>query len=353
MKYKAIRITTMMSAALFFTTLHVRAQNVTDYNLLPGPELILPIGESTYFSIYFSDTTGIPKFGTATQFSNVNPPTWTLNGKPSGTVANPEGRLVRDLTFTKAAYFAPDKVPKINPVTIAVKFKANDTTKEETTLVCNVKIVDPGQNWYFAYICTKSSKETIISKFRDFTKTTKAVGSASMLVDAPAPQNGYVIINTEQDDKIMNPKVNGYYNFAQTDVEKAPNGNLQEKTSRNYAGTPAHEQGLLFEYDPSLKGFKGGLQGAGISFDVTGTDEFWRPDTYTNKLKKTLNKVSENAFDGMTLGSNDDNLKKIKHGFSIEFSKSKDTSYTDIGKAEHTIITKEQYHAVLLWVNKE
>lgn len=331
----------------------IYAQSVNDYNLLPGPEIILPIGESADFKIYWSNVIGTPNFGTKTQFSNVTPPAWTLNGKLSGLPASSEGRLVRDLTFTKAAYYAPDKVPKINPVTIAVKFKANDSSKEEVTLVCNVKIVDPGQNWFFAYICSKSSKETIRSSFRDFTKTTKAIGSASMLIDASPPQDGYVIINTEQGDKVISSRVNGIYNFYQSDVEKAPNGNLQEKTLRNYAGTPVKSQGLLFEYDPSLKGFKGGIQGAGISFDVTGTDEFWKEDVNLYKLKKTINKVSEKYYDGILLGSNDENIKKIKNGFSMDFSQSKDSSYTDILEAKHTIISKEQYHAVLLWVNKE
>lgn len=195
--------------------------------------------------------------------------------------------------------------------------------------------------------------ETVKSKFQDLTKTTKAVGSASMLIGAAPPEkNGYILINTEQGDRAISPMVNGFYNHYEDDIKKAPNGNLEERTLRNYAGTPSHAQGLLFEYDPSLKGFKGGLQGAGVSFDVTGTDEFWRQDSNSDKLKKTTNKADEKSYDGISLGSNADNVKKIKNGFSIDFSRSKDSSYTDEG-AKHTIKSTEQYHAVLLWVNKE
>ncbi len=352
MKYKSIILTTLISATIFFATLNVCAQTVNDYNLLPGPELILPVGESTNFKIYWSDTISTPKFGTATQFSNVTPPKWTLDGKPSNSPANAEGHLTAGLTFDKATFTAPDKVPKINPVTIAVKFKANDSTKEEVTLVCNVKIVDPGQNWYFAYIGTKSSRETIRSSFRDFTKITKATGSASMLVKASPPQNGYIIINTEQGDQVIKPMVNGIYTFQLTDISKASNGNVDEKIARNYAGTPAHGQGLLFEYNPTLKGYKGGLEGAGISFDVTGTDEYWTQDANSFNLIKTIDKANEKSYDGILLGSDADNIKKIKHGFSIEFSQSKDTSYTNFS-GKHTLISTEKYHAVLLWVNKE
>ena len=343
----------MLLFAISLSTSGVFAQNITNYYLLPN-DITLPVGEKMDLNIYWIDSIGNIHTGSNAILKEA-PPVWTINGQPSTATNTSEGSIHSGLSMTGGVYTAPGKVPPINPVTAAVKIRANDSTKEEVTLVCNIKIVDPGQNWFFAYTCLKTSEETIKSTFQDFTKQIKAIGSASMLVDAPPPEkNGYVIINTEQEsDHAINPRVNGFYNFHEDDIRKAPNGNTEERTLRNYAGTPAHTQGLLFEYDPSLKGFKGGIQGAGISFDVTGNDEFWKPDTYTNKLKKTIEKTSEKAYDGIGLGSNNDNVKKIKNGFSIDFSQSKDSSYTDIEGAKHTINSMEQYHAVLLWVNKE
>lgn len=337
----------------FLPVFKANAQDADKYFLMPYLQSDIAIGEKMDFSIYrYNADSSI--IGTDADFANVILPEWTLNGNPAGASSNGEGSLSANLTRITATYQAPDKVPKINPVLIAVKFRSNAQTKEMVTLICSLKIIDPGQHWFFAYVCSKESKETMKSSFRDVTKTTKAVGSASMLLDATPPEkNGYVLVNTEQGDKAINTKVNGFYNYHEDDIRKAPNGNTEERDLRNYAGTPVQNQSLLFEYDPSLKGFKGGIQGAGISFDVTGTDEFWREDANSGKLKKTINKVSEKNSDGVGLGSNDDNIKKIKNGFSIDFNHSNDSSYTDIEGAKHSIQSKKQYHAVLLWVNKE
>ncbi len=328
MKKKFIKITIILSAFISLLTAKGNAQTALDYYVLPMNTMV-PIGEKMTFRLQFHDQNFHAQNGVNT-YTTGAPPNWVILGSN-----NDLGSVKSDLNGFSAVYTAPEKVPKNNPVILSVKFKANDTSKQVVTILCRLHIVDPGQNWFFAFVCSKESKETIKSTFRDLTKQTKAIGSASMILNAPPPEkNGYVIISTEQGDKVKSSKVNGYYNYHEDDIQKAPNGNTQERTLRNYAGTPVQDQGLLFEYDPTLKGFKGGIQGAGISFDVTGTDEFWKPDTYSDKLKKITNKVSEKGYDGIGLGSNDDNIKKIKNGFSIDFSQPKDTSYTDIEGAK-------------------
>lgn len=347
MKKKFIKITILLSAFISLLTAKANAQTALDYYVLPMNTQV-PIGEKMTLRLQYHDQDFHAQNGANTYITGAIP-IWAILGSE-----NNMGSVKSDLSGFSAVYTAPEKIPKTNPVILSVKFKANDTSKEVVTILCRMHIVDPGQHWFFAYVCYKESKETIKSSFRDLTKTTKAVGSASMLLDATPPEkNGYVLVNTEQGDKAINTKVNGFYNYHEDDIRKAPNGNTEERDLRNYAGTPEQSQGLLFEYDPSLKGFKGGIQSAGISFDVTGTDEFWREDVNSGKLKKTINKVSEKNSDGVGLGSNDDNIKKIKNGFSIDFNQSKDSSYTDIEGAKHSIQSKKQYHAVLLWVNKE
>jgi hypothetical protein len=346
-------IYTILFIAVCFPAFNANAQDVSNYFLAPTG-LVLPVGEKTDIKIRREDHIFSDKFyeGSAAFLTGLLP-VWSIVSKPNAGANKDEGSITSPLNRMAAVYTAPDKIPAINPVTVAVKFKANDTSKQEVTLLCTIKIVDPGQNWFFAYTCSRQSTETIKSAARNFTKQIKAVGSASMLVEATPPEkNGYVLINTEQSDQIINPRINGFYNYHEDDIEKAPNGNLQARTLRNSAGTPGHGQTLLFEYDPSLKGYKGGLEGAGISFEGTGTIEFWRQGSDTKQLKKTRSKVDQNYLDGISLGSRADNIKKIKHGFSIDFSQSKDTSYVEGGE-KHTIKSKKQYHAVLLWMNKE
>lgn len=291
---KNIMLKIIFLSLLFLTIRPVTifAQTVNDYLLIPDPEMILPIGGSTKLTIYWNTGIGTPQFGTKTQFLNVTPPTWTLNGKPSNAPANSEGRLLRDLTFTTAAYYAPDKVPKINPVTIAVKFRANDSTKEEVTLVCNVKIVDPGQNWVFTYTCTQSSLETWESPHKEHTRKINVNGYGYLVVDAPPEQDGYVSINTEQGDPVIRFSVNGNYSYNESTISTGLNNEIEEKRITNYSGKPEQKQGLLFEYNLKDKGDQGGIQDAGMSFDITRTDEIWNHDA-NGKLRSSSSKVNE------------------------------------------------------------
>ncbi len=349
---KIIKSKTLLSLAILLITLSVDAQNVTNYFLMPASQLILPIGSSAHFEIYWDDGTGAPKFGTVTQLTNPLPPAWTLNGQPSNIPAGVEGRLSSDLTFDKATYYAPDKVPKINPVTIAVKFKANDTTKEEVTLLCNVEIVDPGQNWYFSYSCHSSSAEIITAPFHQITKRSRADGSGSMILDAQPPQDGYVIINTEQGDKVLKSFVSGLYNYYKMDAHEDVNKAINEKYISNYSGRPETNQSLLFEYNSKDKADQGGIQGAGISFDITGTDEIWNRGA-NGQLRKSSTQVNEKNRAGISLGHKEDKVTKVKNGFVVDYSQSKDTSYSDTGGQKHTLKLTEEYHAELIRVNKK
>ena len=145
--------------------------------------------------------------------------------------------------------------------------------------------------------------------------------------------------------------VNGFYRFHEDDIHKGLFGNTESREIRNYVGSPNKNQGLLFEYDPTLKGFKGSIQGAGISYDLGATDEMWTKDVNTDQMKKYISKHLEKNYGWIGLGSNDDQVKRTKNGFTIEYSQSKDSTYTDFN-GKHTLTMKKQYHAVLIRKNK-
>jgi hypothetical protein len=125
-------------------------QTANDYVLVPGASFLLPVEENMKLDIQWLDVKGNPHEGLS-DFTKLPAPEWTINGHSINNQNKADGNLNVDLTFENATYTAPAFVPHQNPVTIAVRFHSNDSSKELVTLLCNVKIVDPGNKWYISY----------------------------------------------------------------------------------------------------------------------------------------------------------------------------------------------------------
>lgn len=346
MKRKVTIITSTLISVLFsLITAKASAQTALDYYVLPMNTQV-PIGEKMTFRLQYHDKDFHPQNGVNT-YTTGGPPAWAILGTNGDA-----GSVKSDLNGFSAVYTAPGKVPKNNPVILTVKFKANDTSKEEVTILCHLHVIDPGQNWFFNYTCTQSFEEIRKSPHEEHTKRRYGSGAGSIIIDAPPEQDGYVIINTGEGDQVISSTANGTYNFYEKDLTTEPNNEIDEKTIRKYSGVAEKGQGLEFEYNSKDKGDQGGIQGAGISFDVMGTDEFWNHDA-NGKLRKFTNQVNEKSWARILLGHKEDKVSKIKNGFSINYSQSKDTTYTDAHGDEHTLKSMEQYHAELIRVNKK
>jgi|GEM_PF-5063167 len=149
-----------------------------------------------------------------------------------------------------------------------------------------------------------------------------------------------------------NAKSEGTYIYSESDIDKDANGYVNEKKIRNHTGKVDQRQGLLFEYNAADKTDQQVIQGAGISFNATGTDEFWKPDINTRELKKQSSQFSQKNFSGIGAGNKGDKVTKIKNGFIIDFKQSKDTTYND-SQGSHIIKSLVEYHAELTRVNRK
>ena len=343
------KITILLYVAIFISARSALAQDVTKYYLLPDMA-VLPIGNKVDLQIVWEnkDYQGHEGSNAITKGSL---PVWTINGQPPTVANRDEGSIFSGLSETDGVYTAPDKVPPINPVTIAVKFRANDSTTQEVTLLCKVAILDPGKNWYFSYTYTKSTSDKTKSQNEEFSKQTNLAANSSMIIDAAPPYEGSVLINTSEGDSIVAYAAGGSYSEDIKDVSYEANRSIAEKTVRHYTGQPSKRRsGLEFQYDPTEGG---GIQGAGLTFDITGTDKFWKPgNDFPGQLKETTNPVDDKNARDIILGHSKDVVKKIKDGFTIDYNQTRDTTYTDF-KGMHTIKTMEQYHAQLIRVNKK
>jgi len=125
-----------------FNTMHLSAQTGYEYALVPS-SATLNCGESITLVIKRIDTTTYLPTQLATEIGvgNVATPVWMINGN-SNNLTGSEGTLQPDLTFIKATYTAPAKVPAKNPIAIAVSFQPSENSKTLLILVCNIKIVE-------------------------------------------------------------------------------------------------------------------------------------------------------------------------------------------------------------------
>ena len=333
-----------------FFVFNAEAQDISNYFLAPTG-LILPVGEKIDIKIRWEDHTFSDKFheGTAAILSGLLP-AWSIVSKPNTVANKDEGSIATPLSMMDAVYTAPEKIPSVNPVTVAVKFKANDTSKQEVTLLCTIKIVDPGQNWFFSYSYLQSAFDKTVSQSEEHYDEVNVNANSSMIISAAPPDKGYVLINTGEGDSILDYASGGSYSEDVKDVSYEVNRTVAEKMVRHCTGQPSKRRsGLEFSYNPSDGG---GIQGAGLTFDITGTDKFWVPGDAPGQLKETTESIDDKNARSILLGHSKDVVKKIKNGFSIDYRQSKDTTYTDF-KGTHTIKMTEQYHAQLTRVNKK
>ncbi|SFV27740.1 hypothetical protein SAMN05660895_0177 [Thermoflavifilum thermophilum] len=122
--------------------MYLSAQTTDEYALVPA-SATLNCGESITLAIKRIDTSTYLPTQSAKNIGigDAASPVWMINGN-SNNLTGSEGTLQPDLTFLKATYTAPAKVPVKNPVAIAVSFHSDENSKTLLTLVCNIKIVE-------------------------------------------------------------------------------------------------------------------------------------------------------------------------------------------------------------------
>lgn len=321
------------------------SQNVFSYVLLPGSSYILPVEEQMKFIIQWYSIDGNMHEG-VNAYSKKQLPEWTINGQSLSNQNPANGKLTVDLSIEKATYTAPSKIPSENPVVIAVRFYASDTSKEMIILICNVKIVDPGNRWYVAYTYSGTSFKSDKSATEERTDNSHITGSAAMLINGTAPdKNGQVTINTSEGDSITSYSSSGQWTENILEISKDLTGAITEKTIRNHEGTVTKDKnGIEFEYDPSPGGMRG-LTGAGLNFSGSGADQFYVRNNKNNLVKKD---ESDGTFTtAILLGHDNDILKKTKNGFTIDYVEKKDTSYTDVIGTVHKAVSSIEYHVTI------
>lgn len=326
-----------------------QAQVTSNYVLSPGPAWTLPTGSTMDLSIIWIDPDGQIHEGVNEYVNNVEP-LWTINGKQTYNSNPADGRLTLNPDKTKpTTYTAPDKIPFQNPVTIAVRFKTNDSSKEETTLMCNVKIVNAPKKWYISYTCSSYEFNSQTGDEDEFTDESHAIGNASMIVDAAAPEaSGYTSIHTGEGDSVIESDVSGNWEEHRKHISRE-SGVVVEKIVRNFSGKATKNIGIEFVYDPAPDG--GVTLNSGINFDQTGNEKFWRLD-YDSRSLKLVDSDNPSSSSGYNLGIglSSDIVKRTKHGFTIDNSQSKDTSYTILGE-KHLSRSGLQYHVTITWMN--
>ncbi|OQY95824.1 MAG: hypothetical protein B6D37_05030 [Sphingobacteriales bacterium UTBCD1] len=312
---------------------------------MPAYSSIIPVDEQMNIGIYwFGDDNKLHEGRNS--FSKNQLPEWTVNGQP-WTNQNPaNGKLSVGLGSDHATYTAPPKIPATNPVVIAVRFQASDTSKEIVTLICSVTIVDPGNKWYVSFTYSGSNISSDKSATEERTSSKQITGSASMLIKGTPPdKDGHVTINTSEGDTIASYSSSGRWTEGILEISKDVNGVIIEKTIRNHSGQPTKDKtGIEFEYDPAPGGIKG-LTGAGLDYSGSGKDLFYVRDNNNRLIKKD---EADGVFTtNILLGHDRDVLKKTKDGFTIDYIEKKDTSYTDALGSVHQASSDIKYHVII------
>jgi hypothetical protein len=333
-------------AFVFITAVVVGgAQTVDSYGLLPGAAHLLPVGQSMRLAIQWWGLEGQPHEGAKLLLSG-KMPEWMVNGKSLNSQDPAEGNLSADLSFERAIYTAPTRVPPVNPVAVSVRFPVSETNPAVVTLLCNVTIVDPGDKWYVSFTYSDSDFRSDVSSLEEHRIVSYKTGSAAMLIKGNPPgADGHVSINTES-DTIVSYSSWGHLSERLIDITKDLTGAVEEKTIRNHTGEVGKDRsGFEFEYDPSPGGVKG-LAGAGLSFNKTGLDQFWKRNDL-NRLVETKETVNELNGANILLGNSADVLKKTPDGFVIDFTDKKDESSTDSSGMRHEVHGAVTYHVTI------
>ncbi|MDE3213393.1 MAG: hypothetical protein KGM98_09170 [Bacteroidota bacterium] len=334
----------LLSAILVLCCLGLQAQNVNDYFLIPGSSFLLPEGESMHLYIHYFGPDGTMHEGVDSY--NKQLPQWFLNGKPRNQSGPKSGKLSEDLSFEHATYTAPSQIPPGNPVTISVQFHPSDSSKTLVTLLCNVTIIQPAHNWYitFTYESTTESSDNSATQTEEY--RSHKTGSASMVIRAESEDDdGQIRINTE-DDSVLLSKTSGTWQEDRVHISRNMLGAVQDKDIRHHTGkVTTQKAGFEFEYDSDPNGERG-LAGTGLDYDVQGTDRFFKMDN-DNHLVETDEEVHEPYGTNILLGSSEDHLKKTRDGFQIDYSVSKDTTYTDAIGVTHHKSSHVTYHVSL------
>jgi hypothetical protein len=132
---KKIMILVVMIQAFHFG----KSQDASNYTMFPAGGATIFTGGKVQISFQYIGTNGLLAKGT----SDASMGRWTIDGKFQGQQDPAEGSLkvLDGLKATTVEYTAPDKIPPVNPVAIAVSFHPSADSKSLVTLVCNVTVV--------------------------------------------------------------------------------------------------------------------------------------------------------------------------------------------------------------------
>lgn len=117
------------------------AQQQDDFYLAPGYKVTLAVDGSVDLSLIVLDVGG------GIHQTSIDAGDWTINGKDSKQLDAAEGRFRTGMPPTTGTYTAPHTVPKSNPVAVAFSFYPASGSKTKETVVCNITIVERGNNF--------------------------------------------------------------------------------------------------------------------------------------------------------------------------------------------------------------
>lgn len=261
-----------------------------------------------------------------------------------------ESTVITDASGIATAHFTAGSEPGDVEIIPEVNFdEVND--KQSVATNCGplplITILPGTDKWLvsFSYSSSQSSSETSVNT--EGHHTTNITASGSMLVKASsADEDGTIIINTGEGDSISKYSVSANASEKIYSVSRGLDGSIESKEIRNYEGfvPKGTEPGIEFQWGPDGNY---GLAGLGFQFTRKGTTEFWKRDDNNHLVKSSFDENDPGSY-GILLGHDKDKLKKTKDGFIIDYTESKDTTYTDILGVKHTSHFSETYHVILM-----
>lgn len=304
------------------------AQTTSDYFLLPGSSVTLPVGQTIPIKVCWIDANDMNLHLGEDSYHWYDKVDWYINGNPWPHGDGKEGSLSLE-NFVEGKFTAPNEVPPVNPVNISVKFKSNDSTRQETVLFCNVNIIKPKNRWFVTITANETKKDSRTSSSVEEKTASEASGTITMLIKVPpSDQEGNVNIDTGNEDEIISSSVAGNYGYNYSEISKDILGNVNEKILRNYTGTAEKDRaGILFLWSP--KEHQAGMS-SGIIFDADCRDRFWKMNNDYKLVLKGDWKHQEKSYSSILIGNHKDIIKKIKDGFTIDHTEAKDTTYSTV-----------------------
>jgi len=177
--------------------------------------------------------------------------------------------------------------------------------------LCNYK--HDKVNWHITV--TYTGRDTIISSSAE--ARSRQVTNAEVLLDicvlADAPENGYIILNSDF-YQIINANITGVYNQNYESASKYEDG--MEYRKGQTAGTPDDKNvGFQFEYDPAPDGTAKLFQ-TFIRYNIKHISDIKRTATFDHR--EWLDTTTQDDGAEINIGGVNDKIQVIKNGFIID-----------------------------------